>query len=133
MNFSSVPVSIIWSRMDQDVDSTFLSVDVEKVSIPQLERSALNISPSDHNGESFSSPVFGWYFNFENITEFDWLISALSIVCTVFAPSISNFIVDVACWCWATCWNLKNSVRITLAIMRQKYVNGTYIFAVGIK
>ena len=111
MNSSSIPVLIIWSRMDQDINSTVLSVNIEKIGIPELKRCTLNISPSNHNWESFSSPIFCWYFDFENITEFDWLIISViltSIVCTMFTPCISYFIIDIACWSWTTRWNLNN-------------------------
>ena len=116
MNSSSIPVSIIWSRMNQNIDSTLLSVDVEEIGIPELERCTLNTSPSNHNRESFSSPVLSWYLDFENKAKFLRLILAHSVVCAMFPPGISNFIVDIACWSWTTCWNLNNPIRIILAI-----------------
>ena len=102
--------------MNQNIDSTVLSVDVEKIGIPELERCTLNISPSNHNRESFSSPVLCWYLDFENKAKFNWLILAHGIVRAVFAPSISNFIVNIACWSWAACWDLNNQNRLTLAL-----------------
>ena len=115
MNSSSIPVSIMWSRMDQNIDSTVLSVNIEKVGIPELEGCTLNISPSNHNWESVSCPIFFWYFDFENITEFDWLIISIvlaSIVCTMFTPCVCDFIIDIACWSWTTSWNLNNKFKV---------------------
>ena len=113
MNSSSIPISIIWSRMNQNIDSVIFSVDVKEISIPKLKRCTLNISPSNQNWKSFSGPVFGWYFNLENITEFDWLIISIvvaSIVCTMLTPCISDLIIDIACWFWATSWNLEKKL-----------------------
>ena len=106
MNSSSIPISIIWSRMNQNIDSVIFSVDVKEISIPKLKRCTLNISPSNDYGKSFSGPVNGRYFDLEDKSKFDWLILALGVMCTVLPPCISYLIINITWWDGTACWNL---------------------------